>query len=65
MKCQLIKMPHDVYTIKPADHDFLDDYSIEVDIDEQVFNDMLDIQHKYRKLQKKLRELDNAKELSK
>lgn len=58
-------MPHDVYTIKPADHDFLDDYSIEVDIDEQVFNDMLDIQHKYRKLQKKLRELDNAKELSK
>lgn len=64
MKCQLIKSEYTVYTIKPADHDFLDDYSVEVDVDESLIDDMLDVQHKYRKLQKKLKELDNAEKLS-
>ena len=65
MKCQLVKSNHDYYTIIPEYSDYLSDYSVEVSVDDSLLEEILDIQHKYRSIQKKLRDLDNAEKLSK
>lgn len=64
MRCHLIKTTKEHYIIKPADHDFLEEYSVEIDVEESVLDSLLETQHNYRTLQKQLKELDNAEKLS-
>lgn len=55
--CQLFKSNQNHIAITPHDNDLISEHSVAVELQEEVVEEMLEIQDKYRKLQRRLRNM--------